>query len=550
MDAFSAQSMENLLLLAALGALTALVLARLKLPVVSGLLIAGALLGPKGLAVVKNSDLVQLLSKVGVVMLMFTIGLEFSPKHLHAHARVMALGGLGQVSFTVLAVALGSLALDHSLGQSVFLGFVMALSSTAIVLRGLQARNELHAPHGRLITGALLFQDLSVVPMLVALPLLAGGLSKLSWAQAFLGTVEAAAIVGATWFGGRWLVPAFFRRVAKVQGSDVFLLSVLALILGACWLSAKAGLSTALGAFLAGILLADADLDEKALNQVLPFREVSTSVFFISLGMLFDPRAVLAHLDWVLGLLLTLTLGKALLAGLAARLMGFPPKVAALTGLGLGQFSEFGYVLLQGGIYYGLVSKSESSVILSAGILSMLLTPLFLSLAPRYLAGERVLAPLERLLGLRGADRAHAAVGRAKPDLLLLGWDAEAARLSAHMARLGLRSLALDSDPLVVAKAQKAGYPVLYGDALSPEVLGHAGVAQVRGVVSLLPIPLTASAVQALQRARPDLALLAWVPDIDEKAELFRARARVQVVDDEALLAARIKAVEKPARKD
>jgi CPA2 family monovalent cation:H+ antiporter-2 len=230
--------------------------------------------------------------------------------------------------------------------------------------------------------------------------------------------------------------------------------------------------------------------------------------------------------------------------------MGFPPKVAVLSGLGLGQFSEFGYVLLQGGIYYGLINRTDSSLILSAGIASMLVTPIVLIIAPRFLAGERVLAPLERLLGVRGADRAHAKVGRARADVLILGWGAEAAKVSAHLARLGLRSLALDSDPAVVARAQKDGYTVLYGDALSPEVLGHAGVVQVRGVLSLLPVPLTSSAAAALQRARPDLTLLAWVPSIEDKALLFRSRARVQVLDDIGLLAARVKATPKPEKRD
>lgn len=546
MDVFSTQSLENLLLLTALGAVISYLLARLRLPVVSGLLIAGAVLGPQGLALVKNTELIQVLSKVGVVLLMFTIGLALSPRHLQQHLRIMAIGGLAQVGFTVLATAAVALSLDYHLGQALFLGCVVALSSTAIVLRGLSDRNELHAPHGRLITGALLFQDLTVVPMLVGLPVLAGGLSKVSGSQAFIALGESAGILGLTWMGGRWMVPLYFRRVAKVEGGDVFLLSVLALLMGACWLSAKAGLSTALGAFLAGLLLADADLGEKTLGQVLPFREASTALFFLSLGMLFDPRVPLQQAHSFVVMLLLFTVGKALLAGLAARLMGFPIKVAALTGVGLGQFSEFGYVLLQGGLYYGLLGRGEASLILSAGIFSMLLTPLALRLAPRFLAGEKVLAPLERLLGLRGADRPHAVVGRARPDVLFLGWGSEATGLAAQLARQGLRTLALDNDPTVVAKAQHDGHPVIYGDALSPEVLGHAGIAGVRGVVSLLPVQLTASAAASVLRARPDLTLYAWVPDSDNKAVLFRARARVQVVDDAALLISRLRTAPHP----
>jgi CPA2 family monovalent cation:H+ antiporter-2 len=546
MEAFSTQSLENLLLLCALGAFLGLFLARLRLPVVSGLLISGALLGPNGLGLVKDTELIQVLAKVGVVLLMFTVGLALSPRQLRLHARVMALGGLTQVGLTILTATLGAGALGLGLGQSLFIGFVVAQSSTAIVLRALSDRNELQAPHGRLITGALLVQDLTLVPMLVSLPVLAGGLASASPRQGLVAFAESLGILAVVWGAGRTLAPLYFRRVLRLEGYDVFLLSVLALLLGASWLSAKAGLSTALGAFLAGLLLADAKLGDAALKQVLPFREVSTALFFLSLGMLFNP-AVLRDWHLFLGLLLAFTVGKAVLGALAARLMGFPLKVAALSGVGLGQFSEFGYVLLQGGLYYGLIRPDQASLLLSAGIVSMMITPLALRAVPRFLAGEKVLAPLERLLGLRGADRAHARITRTKPDVLLLGWGEESARLSARLARQGLRSLALDCDPGVVSQAQAEGYPVVYGDALSPEVLGHAGVAQVRGVVSLLPVPLTAAAAAALQKVRPDLGLYAWMHDAEERGRLLRSRARAQVVDDDHLLAGRLKAAPRPS---
>ena len=545
MENFSPSSLENLLLLCALGAVFGLVLAHLRLPVISGLLLSGALMGPRGLGLVRDTELIQTLSKVGAALLMFSIGLALSPRQLRGHTKVMALGGLAQVGLTVACAGLAALGLGYGVGASLFLGMVVAQSSTAIVLRSLAERGELQAPHGRLITGALLVQDLALVPMLVALPVLAGGLSKLGLRQGLGALGESAGILLLVYAVGRFAVPAYFRRVLRLEGNDVFLLSVLALLLGSSWLSAKAGLSTALGAFLAGLLLADAQLGEKTLAQVLPFRDVSTAIFFLSLGMLFDPHA-LTQPRLFLGLLAAFTLGKALLAGLAARLMGFPPWVALLSGVGLGQFSEFGYVLLQGGLYYGLVGRGEATILLSAGVASMVVTPLALRAVPRFLAGEKALAPLERLLGLRGADRAQTQVGRTRPEVLLLGFNAEAARLCALLARHGLSALALDSDPGTVEKARRQGYPVLYGDALSPEVLGHAGVAQVRGVVSLLPVGQTAAAAAALQRCRPDLGLYAWVPDPDARAQLLRGRGRAQVLDDAGLLLSRLKAAPKP----
>jgi CPA2 family monovalent cation:H+ antiporter-2 len=418
---------------------------------------------------------------------------------------------------------------------------VVSQSSTAIVLRALSDRHELNAPHGRLITGALLFQDLSVVPMLVLLPVLGGGLATVSPREALGAVAESAAILGATWIGGRRLVPRYFRSLARAEGNDVFLLSLGALLMASCWLSAKAGLSTALGAFLAGLLLAEGDLGERTLAQVLPFRELSTAVFFLSLGMLFDAGACLSQGRSFAALLIMFTLGKAVLAGLAARLMKFPLKIAALSGVGLGQFSEFGYVLLQGGLFYKILGPSQTAVILSAGVASMILTPLALRWAPRFLAGEKALAPLERLLGSDTGARLKAAAARTQPDVLLLGWGPEAVGLAAQLARHGLRCLALECDPAAVTSAQDRGEPVAYGDALSPEVLLRAGVAEVRGVVSLLPADLTGQAAASLSRARPGLALLAWVPNSDKKALLFRSRARAQVVDDVHVLVGRLK---------
>lgn len=533
---------ETLILVAAVAVASAILLARLRFPAVTGLLLAGAVLGPHGLGVVQDNALIEMLSKAGVVLLLFSIGLEFTPHHLVRNFKVLALGGLLQTGLTLLAAMLGALALGYSWRRSLFLGFVVSMSSTAVVLRGLQERGDLHAPHGQIIFGALLFQDLCVVPMLAVLPLLAGKATLSGPLSGALVIIESLGLIIVAYFGGRAVVPRLFARVQALQGRDVFLLAVLLTLMSLCWITAKAGLGVALGAFLAGMLLADADLGEKALADVLPFRDLFAAIFFVSLGMLFDASTPWKHPVWFLGLLATFTLGKSLTSALAARLLGFPWKVAALAGLGLAQFGEFGFVLLESGKHYKLINPAAELVILSAGVASLFISPLLFRLAPRFLAGERVLAPLERLLGLRGADRSHARVQELRPKALLLGFGQAGRALGARLRAQGIAFVALEDDPETARLAQAEGWPVLYGNANSPEALAHAGVAEVRSVISLTAGEASwRGALTAMASARPDLTLLILAPRGEQRGSLFKLKGRLAIVDDLDMAAAMLK---------
>lgn len=481
--------LDELALIAALSVAVTVLLARLRIPTVAGLLVAGALVGPHGLRWVSSTKEIELLAELGVVFLLFSIGLELGVSRLRDVLQQVALGGALQVGLTLAAVALGALALGESLPRAVFYGFVFALSSTAIVLRALSERREVDAPHGRVIVGTLLFQDLCVVPMVLIVPLLAAP-DDPATAVTSLGLAlgKAILVVGVVLVGAGSVLPAILLRVDASRSREVFLLAILALCIGTAWLTALAGLSLALGAFLAGMLVADTEFGHRALSDILPLRDAFVSLFFVSLGMLFEPAAIPGQ-PVAFALFLGGFLGlKMLVATASALFIRFPARVAWLAGVGLAQFGEFGFVLAKIGEQSGLVTSHELAPLLSAGIVSMFLTPLMVRVAPHVAAGERLLAPLERLLGVRSIDEADGG-GMMADHVVVVGFGLAGQAAARALAASGVPIVVLDLDARNVRRGRELGLPVFYGDATSAEALGHAHLASARLLVLLMNDP-------------------------------------------------------------
>jgi len=502
--------LDELAIIAALAVAVTVVLAKFKLPTVAGLLAAGALLGPTGLRLVRSMHAIEVLAEVGVVLLLFTIGLEFSLERLRHIFRQVALGGALQVVLTTAATAGVASALGQPIGRGIFYGFVFALSSTAIVLRSLGERRELDAPHGRFIVGALIFQDLCVVPMVLIVPLL-GGHAPAAQAAVGIGLalLKALVVVVGTVALARFVVPRILSWVDASRSREVFLLAILALCIGTAWLTSLAGLSLALGAFLGGMVVADTEYGHRAMGDMLPLRDAFVSVFFVSLGMLFDVRVVAAHPALVTLLTLGFLLGKGLLATLAALAMRFPARVAWLAGVGLAQFGEFGFVIARLAQSRGVVDAEAVGPLLAAGIASMFVAPLLVRAAPHITAGERLLAPLERLIGVRSideADEGHVALAR---HVVLVGY--------GLAGRFAARALMACDAPLVVLelnaenvrRGKAQGMPIYYADATSAEALGHAHLAEARLLVLLMNDPQAAQrVVDTAQRVAPEVPIL------------------------------------------
>jgi CPA2 family monovalent cation:H+ antiporter-2 len=526
--------LDELAIVAALAVAVTVLLAKLRLPTVAGLLAAGALLGPYGLRLATSVDAIEVLAEVGVVLLLFTIGLEFSLARLRDIFRQVALGGLLQVSLTTAAAAGVAVALGEPLGRAVFYGFVFALSSTAIVLRALAERRELDAPHGRFIVGTLIFQDLCVVPMVLIVPLL-GASQSAETAAASIGIAlgKAVVVVVGTIVVSRFLVPRVLGLVDASRSREVFLLAILGLCIGTAWLTSLAGLSLALGAFLGGMVVADTEYGHRAMGDILPLRDAFVSIFFVSLGMLFDVRVVVEQPLLVGGLLLGFLGAKGALATLAAMAMRFPARVAWLAGVGLAQFGEFGFVLTRLAQSSGVIDDAATGPLLAAGIASMFLTPLLLRTAPHITAGERLLAPLERLIGVRSIDAADEGQVKLEGHVVIVGFGL-AGRLAAQSLReCGTPCVILDINAANVREGKKLGLPVFYGDATSEEALRHAHLGDARLVVLLMNDPQAAQrVVDTVRRVAPHVTVLMRTHYLLERTPLFKLGAHDVVAEE------------------
>ena len=479
--------LEEITVIATVSVIVTLLLGRLKLPVVAGLVLSGALVGPKAMSLAHDPEAIEVIAEVGVIFLLFTIGLEFSLSRLKNIFRQVALGGLLQVGVTTLVTSLVCLGLDLSFPEAVVYGFVFALSSTALVLRTLGERGELDAPHGRFIVGTLIFQDLCIVPMVLVVPLLANGFDKPETWQAIMFALGKAALVVVLLFAtSRKVIPYLFRWVDASRSNEVFILTVLCLCIGTAYLTSLTGLSLALGAFLAGMIVADTDFRHRAMGDILPLRDVFVSFFFVSLGMFFNFQ-LLAEKPMEVGLLLLAFIGgKGLIAILAASFMRFPPRAAWLAGVGLAQFGEFGFIILQLAIQEGVVLESEIGTLLNAGILSMFLTPLLVYKAPHFTAGERALDPLAKLLRARSAEELEDRTVGHSDHVVVIGYGLAGRLLTNSLSRLKIEAVALEMNSDNVELGRKLGDPVYYADATSEEALGHAHVESCRAIVIMI----------------------------------------------------------------
>jgi CPA2 family monovalent cation:H+ antiporter-2 len=526
--------LDELAAIAVLAVVVTLVLSRLKLPTVAGLLAAGAILGPYGLGLVHSIHAIEVLAEVGVVLLLFSIGLEFSLARLRHIFRQVAVGGALQVSLTIAVTAGIAVVLGEPAGRGIFYGFVFALSSTAIVLRALAERRELDAPHGRFIVGTLIFQDLCVVPMVLIVPMLGpashAGSPALAVGKA-LGM--AALVVVAVVVVARLVVPRLLALVDASRSREVFLLAILGMCIGTAWLTSLAGLSLALGAFLGGMVVADTEYGHRAMGDILPLRDAFVSIFFVSLGMLFDVRVVVAHPLLVANLLAGFLLVKGLLATLAAMAMRFPVRVAWLAGVGLAQFGELGFVLARLGEAHGVVDGEVVRPLLAAGVASMFFTPLFVRVAPHITAGERLLAPLERLIGVRSIDEVEPSTASIRDHVVIVGYGV-AGRLTAQtLAACGIPYVVLELDSERVRSARALGLSVYYGDATSEEALGHAHLADARAIVLLInDAHAVQRIVETVQRVAPAVPILTRTRFLGERPKLLRTGAREVVAEE------------------
>ncbi len=497
---------------------------RLGLPTTMGYLIVGLALGPHAVGVVSDSDTTRLLAELGVVFLLFTLGLEFSlPRMIAMRREVLGLGSAQVVATTAVFSAIARLC-GLSWLTAIVVGGALSMSSTAIILQQLTERAELNRTHGRLAFSMLLFQDLAFVPFLALASALAAGEEHFQLrasAIAVIGGVLAVVVVLAA---GRWLLRPLFHEIAHSRLRELFTLTVLLVVLGSGWISRSAGLSLALGAFLSGMMLAETEYRHQIDAVIRPFRDILLGIFFISVGMLLDVRLLVGELGLVSAMLLGLIVVKATVAALVTRPFTTTRFKALRTGIVISIGGEFGVALCTIGLQTGLIPERLGEPLLVAVVLSMVLSPAILNnnkRVARLLLGEQ--GPPDTASQREDAATRDIA---ARDHVVLCGFGRVGQNVARVLESQGFEYIALDLDPARIRAARQAGDPVLFGDSSDDEMLATAGLANASAVVISFSDPSTSIGIlHSIRRVRPNVPVLVRTQDDARIKELQEAGA-------------------------
>ncbi len=518
----------NLLLIYTVSIAVVFLFHQFRLPSIAGFLVAGALIGPHGLNLISDIATVHMLAEIGIALLLFTIGIEFSLVQLTSLRRLLLIAAPIQVGGVIAIAWLGGTMAGLTTAQAIFWGFLLSLSSTAIVLKALAAGGDSDSPHGRAIIGILIFQDLAVVPMMLLTPILAGhGEGTLTPALFSLvkSMVVVVCIVAAAWY----VVPKLLDHIVRSRSRELFLLTIIVMCLGIAWLISLGGLSLALGAFIAGLVMSESEYSHQALAEVLPFRDSFNSLFFVSIGILMDWHVLLEYPLVVTGVLLVVLLVKFVAGAGAVLAVSVPPRSAVITGIAIAQVGEFSFILAQVGMDNKLLSGPPYQIFLAVSVCSMIITPFLMQLSPHL--ARRVEAVQRLHHWLPGQTTAHVleAEGRhlrIKDHVIIVGYGLNGRNLARVLGETEVPYIALDLDGDAVRREAAHGLPLYYGDATNPNVLTHVKIEDARVLVIAISDPfMTRRTVQVARGLNPKLHIVVRTRYLRELEELHQLGA-------------------------
>ncbi|MFO7732346.1 MAG: cation:proton antiporter [Candidatus Aminicenantes bacterium] len=496
--------LKELVILLAFSVLVIYASHKVKLPPVVGFLLTGVLIGPGGFAIVKNTETIDVLAEIGVIMLLFMIGLEFTLESLKRIQRNFWIGGGLQVILTAAASVLVLVAIGSPFKDAVFYGFLISLSSTAVVLKIFSDRGESAAPQGQVALGILLFQDMAIVPMIALVPVLAS-VQAVSTTAVLGRFLLSAAAIAAVFVAARFLMPRVLHLVVRTRIREIFLITSLFVCLGMAWLTSSFGLSLALGAFLAGIIISESVYSHQVVSEILPFKDVFNSLFFISIGMLLDTAVVWESRFVVAALVLSILLLKSAIVILTVRVLGYTSRIAVVSGLALAQIGEFSFVLAGVGRANGLLPGDVFQVFLASSIMTILATPFLIQIGPR-LAERSDKAS-------RGSPKKEVpegpADGQREGHVIIAGYGLNGRNLAKVLKEAGIGYVILELNPETVRQAAAEGEPIIFGDVSSRTILREAGVRKARVMVFAISDPQTARrGVRAAKDMNRDLFVI------------------------------------------
>ena len=471
---------------------------KIKLPSVVGFLFTGVICGPHALGLVKGEADVQTLASLGIVLLLFTVGMEFSFKKILESKRFFVIGGGLQVFLTVLAGFAIAYALGRPFNESIFLGFLLSLSSTAIVLRMIDEKRESDSPHGKAILGMMIFQDIIAIPMMLAIPIL-GGVSEGFHLSTLFAFAKGVVVLGTVLFLGAKLVPALLYQIAKTRRRELFLMSVITICSSVAWVTSHIGLSLSLGAFLAGLIISDSEYRTEAVGDILPFQDIFTSFFFVSVGMLLDLGFFIQQPFLILAVTAGVILLKGSIAGLATVALGMPLRTVVLAGVAMAQVGEFSFVLAKEGQHFGLAGDYQYQLFLAVALLSMAFTPTLIQISP-WLATQLLRLPLPVRMKSGLVDTAHKPHQGLKDHVIIIGFGISGRNLARSSSEAKIPYLILEMNADTVKKEKLKGQPIHFGDASHESVLHHANISDAKAVAVVINDPFAAGRIVGVAR--------------------------------------------------
>ncbi|MGC9045708.1 MAG: cation:proton antiporter [Thermodesulfovibrio sp.] len=481
--------LQAILIIFGISGLIIYVLGKFKIPAIVGFLIAGTIIGPHGMALIKEPQQVELIAEIGVILLMFTIGVEFSIPKLFSLKKEVFLFGSLQVLFTIIVVSIISqIVLNTALNLSLFYGFIVALSSTAIVMKLLSDRGELNSPHGKISLGILLFQDLCVVPLMLFTQMLSA--EDGSFYMFFGIILKAFIILTVIFLFSRIAVPFILHEVVKTRSRELFIIAIISICLGTAFFTSKLGLSLALGAFLAGVVISESEYSAQAVSDILPFKETFSGIFFISIGMLLNVTYITNNISELAFLVGGIFFSKALSIALIIYFFLRSLKICLTSALALSQIGEFSFILAFTGKIMGLLNENDYQNFIAASVITMLFTPLIIRYSPsaiNYLISKEPFKALEKTQKIKGKE----IVVRKSNHVIIIGFGLNGRNLARVLKETNIPYVILELNPDTVRKMKKKGEPIYYGDGTSPEILHKLGIHRAKILVIAISDPVS-----------------------------------------------------------
>ena len=514
--------LKSLMIIFGVSALVVFALHRLKVPSIIGFIVAGVIIGPHDVGIVRDVRSVEILAEIGVILLLFTIGVEFSLTRLMKMKKSVLGGGGVQVLLTIaLFGSVAYLATGHT-GRSVFVGFLAALSSTAIVFKILSERGETDSPHGRVMTGMLIFQDLCVIPLMLLIPALSG--EHIKTADLALTIGKAGLIIAVVLASARWIVPGILHQVVRTRSRELFITTIILICLGIPFLTSRFGISLSLGAFLAGLIISESEYAHQAISDILPFRDSFLGMFFVSVGMLLNIEYIFDHV-FMITVAVLLIFGLKIVTGMIASLsLGTPLRTSVHTGLGLAQIGEFSFILAVAGRASGLMTEDFYQLFLSSSVATMMMTPLMLRSAPfasAWIASRHMLEKVARFRDLREKEGYPESI---RDHVIILGFGLNGKNLARVLKKTEIPYAVLEMNSDTVKEMKSKGEPIYYGDGTSKEILHKTGIERARLLVIAISDPVSIRRIVAVaKQENPDIYIIVrtrYVAEVDELRKL------------------------------